>query len=321
MSSSDIVSGTTSHRPGPAPVSPLFATESTKSTESTTIDSTLVLRANESCSSDLPMDLFDISTASPLLDDLTSPASSTMQSPVTPFEDYSIMTNCSMAPAPPGTVSPKDLVIKDPPVTGPPSSFSTHLPTPQSLYESPDGMFSHSISPAFAIADYDLPVSNNWAPLIPPDSYISGDAAIVSMTDLPETKPRPEEITGLLETKPRPEEITDLPETKPRALKKRSKDGVKKNSKDGVKAPSPKPLKQFDDVDENDPVALKRKKNTLSARRSREKKVREVEDLKSTITELLGEVDYLRKKAEFYERKAPPGWVYSEELYSKEFNS
>lgn len=245
------------------------------------------------------MDLFDISTASPLLDDLTSPASSMMQSPVTPFEDLSSMSSYSAAPAPPGTVSPKDLALKEPSLSGPPSSFSTDLGTPQSLFDSPDGMFSHSISPAFANADYDLPGSEHWAPLMNSDIYISGDVD----TNLP--------LTALSEEKLRPAEMTrsvSSPAPQPaKSPKKRSKTaGVSKKSS---------PKASGDDLvivyNPDDPAAVRRCRNTLAARKSRQKKADTLKDLQANVDQLEEQVVDLQKKLAFFQRFAPAGVTYS----------
>jgi hypothetical protein len=288
MSSSDIISGTHPHRSSPASVSPLL-----------TLDSTLVLCSNKSCFSDFPMDLFDISTASPSLDDLTSPASSMMQSPITPFEDYSNLGSYSAAPAPPGTISPKDLALKDPPVSGPPSSFSTDIGTPQSLFDSPDGLFSHSISPAFANADYDLPMSNNWEPLMTSDGYLSGDVDIkpslsdLSMYDSAETKLRPAEMTRSVSS-PSPA----------KSPKKRSKSV-------GIKKPSPpKGIDEEIPYNIDDPTAARRHRNTLAARKSRMKKFDERNKHLEQIEELEQQVEALQKKVAFFQSFAPSDVTY-----------
>ncbi|CRG84914.1 hypothetical protein PISL3812_02086 [Talaromyces islandicus] len=288
MSSSDITSGTPSHRLGldPATVSPLFS-----------IDSTLVSRANEPCSSDFPMDLFDLSAGSPLLDDLTSPASSMMQSPDTPFEDFSHMSSFSAALAPPGTVSPKDLALKDPPLSGPPSSFSTDLGTPQSLFESPDGMFSHTISPAFANADYELPVSDNWAPLMTSDGYFAGDVDNkLPLVELSEAKPHAVEMTRSMSS----------PAPSPgKSPKKRAKtSGITK------KASPPKALDEDIKYDPNDPQAAKRRRNTLSARKSRMRKYNKLMELENEVEQLQGQVEDLEKKLAFFQSFAPPDAIY-----------
>ncbi|QKX55873.1 uncharacterized protein TRUGW13939_02972 [Talaromyces rugulosus] len=249
--------------------------------------------------SDFPMDLFDISTASPSLDDLTSPASSMMQSPITPFEDYSHLASYSAAPAPPGTVSPKDLALKDPPVSCPPSSFSTDIGTPQSLFDSPDGLFSHSISPAFANADYDLPASNNWDPLMTSEGYLHGDVDIkpsisdLLISDTAGTESRPGKRTRSVSS-PSPA----------KSPKKRSKSV-------GVKKPSPpKGIDEEVPYDPNDPVAARRYRNTLAARKSRCKKFNERQMHLEQIEELEQQVAALQKKVAFFESFAPSDVTY-----------
>jgi hypothetical protein len=194
-------------------------------------------------------------------------------------------------------VSPKDLSLKDPPLSVPPSSFSTDLGTPQSLFESPDGLFSHNISPAFANADYDLPVSDNWAPLMTSDGYLSGDVETkLALAELSETKPRPVEMTRSISS----------PAPSPgKSPKKRSKTaGVTK------KASPPKALDDEIEYDPSDPQAAKRRRNTLSARKSRLRKYNRLVELEGEVTQLHGQVEDLQKRLAYFQSFAPPDAIY-----------
>ncbi|KAH8697466.1 hypothetical protein BGW36DRAFT_397170 [Talaromyces proteolyticus] len=254
---------------------------------------------------DFPLDLYNITTASPLLDDLTSPASSMMASPETFMDDYSYMANYPSGAAPPGTVSPKDLTLSGPPST----SFSTDLGTPQSYYESPDGIsFSHDISPAFANMDGELPASaEHWLPLVSSDIYPTGedlDATMVtmSMNDLSKSKARPVEMVRSVSS----------PAPSPGKSAKKLVQSAGVNARRQSKA-LPKIV-----YDPADPAAAKRARNTEAARKSRMRKVEKQQHLEEKVEELEDEISQLKDQIQFWAKFAPAGVSYSPEVQSEQ---
>lgn len=225
---------------------------------------------------DFSLDLFDLPTQSPLLDDLTSPISSMMASPL-PDAFAAYMTTPS-APVPPGTVSPKDLM------SGPPSSFSTELGTPQSAFDSPaDLSFGQFTSPVY-VADGDLPADHNdWSSLFPDSHEMSEDFDMTLATFAQEkaSKPRPSTTSMSAAS---PESYTDGDASSPKAKNKRN-------------LPEPK-------FDPADPVAVKRARNTMAARKSRRRKLEKQEQMEDRIRELEALLAKSEKNVEYWKAMA-----------------
>ncbi|KAE8549489.1 hypothetical protein EYB25_008011 [Talaromyces marneffei] len=224
---------------------------------------------------DFSLDLFDLPTQSPLLDDLTSPTSSMMASPLP--DSFGYMTTSSV-PVPPGTVSPMDLM------SGPPSSFSTELGTPQSAFDSPaDLSFGQFTSPVY-VADGDLPAdSNDWSSLFP-DSHISGedfDMTLATFAQEKSGKPRPSTASMSAAS---PESYTDGDTSSPKAKNKRN-------------LPEPK-------FDPADPVAVKRARNTMAARKSRRRKLEKQEQMEDRIRELEAMLAKSEKDVQYWKAMA-----------------
>lgn len=224
---------------------------------------------------DFSLDLFDLPTQSPLLDDLTSPISSMMASPLP--DSFAAYMSTSSAAMPPGTVSPKDLM------SGPPSSFSTELGTPQSVFDSPaDLSFSHFTSPVY-VADNDLPADHHdWNSLFPDSHDMSEDFSMTISTFAQEktSKPRPSASVSAAS----PESYTDGDAASPKARNKRS-------------LPEPK-------FDPADPVAVKRARNTMAARKSRRRKLEKQEQMEDRIRELEAMLAKSEKDVEYWKAMA-----------------
>ncbi|OKL59969.1 hypothetical protein UA08_04613 [Talaromyces atroroseus] len=271
MSSSNIAQGDYSHRPYPA---------------STWFESISVTDANALYLpfSDFPLDLFDLSSQSPLLDDLTSPVSSMMASPLA--DEFAYM-NTTSAAVPPGTVSPKDLI------SGPPSSFSTELGTPQSAFDSPgDLSFSHFTSPVY-VADNDLPADHNdWTSLFPDSQVMPGDDFDMSMTSFSQkpTKPVPSAVCMSAES-PASSEDTSSPKPSLTSDAPSHKSKSKRDLRD---------LK----YDPADPVAVKRARNTMAARKSRRRKLEKQEQMEERIKELEAMLAKSEKDAQYWKAMA-----------------
>ncbi|KAI9851666.1 MAG: hypothetical protein M1838_003135 [Thelocarpon superellum] len=183
-----------------------------------------------------------------------------------------------------GTVSPKDLV-RDPQASAPPSTAFTNLTSP-SIFDSPDVNESFETSPMFHTGDTEIG-TDNWFSLFP------GTTA--------ETDGSPPTTTGDLY------EQTSCaiaaPATRQRSSPRHSPHGgrpttSKHSSVSGVSARkrgSDLPDIIVDDM--NDTVAVKRARNTLAARKSRQKKLQRFDELESTIDELRGEVAHWKNLA------------------------
>jgi hypothetical protein len=232
--------------------------------------------ANDLPLTDFPLDLFDLPTQSPLLDDLTSPISSMMASPLP--DSFAAYLTTSSAPVPPGTVSPKDLM------SGPPSSFSTELGTPQSAFDSPaDLSFGHFTSPVF-VADGDLPADqDDWSSLFPDSHDMSEDLNMTLSTFAQEMTSKPRPSTASMSAAS-PESYTDGDAASPKAKNKRN-------------LPVPK-------FDPGDPVAVKRARNTMAARKSRRRKLEKQEQMEDRIRELEAMLAKSEKDVEYWKAMA-----------------
>lgn len=227
---------------------------------------------------DFPLDLFDLATQSPLLDDFNSPIPSMMASPLA--DDFSFMT--TSATVPPGTVSPKDLM------SGPPSSFSTELGTPQSTFDSPgDLAFSHFTSPF--VADSELPADHNdWSSLFPDSQAMPGDDFTVTMQTLPQQK----------NTKPVPSAM-DASAVSPQSSEDMSPKPSPFDDASSHKSKSKRDLRDLS-YDPNDPVAVKRARNTMAARKSRRRKLEKQEQMEDRIRELETMLAKSEKEAQYW---------------------
>jgi Basic region leucine zipper len=230
---------------------------------------------------DFPLDLFDLPTQSPLLDDLTSPMPSMMASPLA--DEFAYMTTSS-ASVPLGTVSPKDLM------SGPPSSFSTELGTPQSTFDSPgDLSFGHFTSPVY-VADHDLPADHNdWTSLFPDSQVMPGDDFDISMTTMSQLKTTKHVTSDMDMSAESPASSEDMSPKPGDVSSHRSKS--KRDLHD---------LK----FDPADPVAVKRARNTMAARKSRRRKLEKQEQMEDRIRELEEMLAKSEKDAQYWKAMA-----------------
>lgn len=179
-------------------------------------------------------------------------------------------------PAAPRTVSPKDLFL-DPQASAPPSTAFTNLTSP-SLNDSPYVPESYEPSPLFQ--DAELTGVDNWYPLFPAESNnSSGDVLQRTVSDqsLEQTSSSsdsPIVLGASIHRKPSADQ-SPLP-----LQRHSSASGIKPRRRKGPLAPIT--------VDPGDKVALKRARNTLAARDSRQRKVDHVQSLEKRIAELEG---------------------------------
>ncbi|KAK3350076.1 hypothetical protein B0T25DRAFT_592105 [Lasiosphaeria hispida] len=183
-----------------------------------------------------------------------------------------------------GTVSPHDLVIHEPFMSAPNSSVLTDLTSPSIYGESPD-FDSFDVSPNFGSNDFDAGAGDAWFPLFPPTT---------TQHDLPRT--------ANAEDSPA-EKSDDLEVMEPTSGHQRRKSGTsppsgRHSSVAGVNSRRrDKPLPPIIVEDPSDTIAMKRARNTLAARKSRERKAMRLEELEEKIEKLEADRDYWKNRA------------------------
>ena len=177
------------------------------------------------------------------------------------------------------TVSPKDIVM-DVNFTAPPSAALTNLSTPQTLaWDSPfeAALHSNDTSPIFYDNDEDLGAeSANWTSLFPTES--------------------PSDI------KPSIEAASPVVDGSPTMTRTHSSPGGRLSSVAGVKKSRSrnKPLVDLHPEHEPDAATKKRMRNTLAARKSRDKRARERDDHLDEIDQLRHELDQTKAELDRY---------------------
>lgn len=214
----------------------------------------------------------------------------------------------------PDTVSPADLLYND--FSAPNSNSFTNLTTPSMLDDnSPFLTDSANVSPAFELGDFNTTGAHHdsFAPLFPSNEFDHlGSATTVQarkqhrdLNSSSESLVR-QASTSAMSRSTSARSNTDAPmssTTKADILRHRLSlnAGIGKSSRRATKALGPI------EVDEGDERALKRAKNTLAARKSRQKKKDEVETLESKLLEMVEERDYWKMLAVRYGAPVPEG--------------
>ncbi|KAG9230709.1 hypothetical protein BJ875DRAFT_507139 [Amylocarpus encephaloides] len=177
-----------------------------------------------------------------------------------------------------GTVSPQDL-HRDPFGSAPPSTAFTNLTSPSTYNESPEFTDSFDASPFVVSNDHDQCITGDpWYPLFPQEDH-----------------PEPLKVS---ESPLLPEEEVQVSEHLRANGRKRSSNGASPvnnthSSVAGINArKGGKPLGPIVVDDPNDAEALKRARNTLAARKSRQRKMQKMEDLEDQIAKLEAERDH-----------------------------
>ncbi|KAI0405125.1 hypothetical protein F4802DRAFT_597540 [Xylaria palmicola] len=179
-----------------------------------------------------------------------------------------------------GTVSPGELLLHEQ-FSAPNSAAFTNLTTPSNFGESP-GFENYEVSPGFG--DLDVGSVSDWYSLFPEST--TTDQAIASAKS-------PTEATAELE-KP---EADSLPRRKSSNSPSSSGHG-RHSSVSGVNPRRrDKPLPPIVIDDPSDAVAMKRARNTLAARKSRERKVQKMEELEEKIAMLEKDRDHWKQIA------------------------
>ncbi|KAJ5848172.1 hypothetical protein N7455_012129 [Penicillium solitum] len=208
-----------------------------------------------------------------------------MASPL--FNDLGLANDFSPE-GPPGTISPKDLMMD---ASVPPSGTFTDLSTPS--FESP-GNFSQNTSPMFT--DMDIAGHEEWPSLFDhsSDHFNAFDLATLDVAAaFPTEEKKPALPIPMSPASPRAKRsVASSPIP--------ASGAVKHSSVAGVNARSRKNLTPVE-FDPNDPVAAKRARNTEAARKSRAKKMerqytseRRIEDLQKIIAERDAEIAKLK---------------------------
>ncbi|KAF2963691.1 hypothetical protein GQX73_g9895 [Xylaria multiplex] len=181
-----------------------------------------------------------------------------------------------------GTVSPGELLINEQ-FSAPHSAAFTNLTTPSTFGESPE-FEQFEVSPNFG--DLDAGSAENWYSLFPDESLITNqaNASVKSPLEVPAEL----EIT----------ETDSLPRRKSGHSPPMSNNHARHSSVSGVNSRRrDKPLPPIIIDDPSDTVAMKRARNTLAARKSRERKAQKLEELEEKIAKLEEERDHWKRLA------------------------
>lgn len=180
-----------------------------------------------------------------------------------------------------GTVSPGELLLREQ-FSAPNSTAFTNLTTPSNYGESPE-FENYEVSPNFD--DFDAGSSENWFSLFP-ESTATDQA--------PASNESPVEAPAELENT----ETDSLPRRKPGSSPSSSHNHGRHSSVCGVNSRRrDKPLPPIIVDDPNDSIAMKRARNTLAARKSRERKAQKLEELEEKIAKLEEERDHWKRIA------------------------
>jgi hypothetical protein len=184
-----------------------------------------------------------------------------------------------------GTVSPQDL-LRDPFASAPNSTAFTNLTSPDSQYHQSPEFADYDVSPFIGDnQDLDMAISGDpWYPLFPQDDQVEQPKSQVEQSPL-----LPEEELEVSEHLRRRRSGTASSPPAPAG-------GVRKRDK---------PLPPIVVEDPNDTVAMKRARNTLAARKSRQRKMQRFEELEDEIAKLKEERDHWKSLA--LRRNGPSG--------------
>lgn len=235
-----------------------------------------------------PIETFDSPTSSPSSSDVEleeftafeGGAHTAFSSPaVASVFDFSGSASSSIANM--ATISPQDLLFQEPFMSAPNSSALTALTSPSIYNESPDFTDMYDVSPNFGNAEFDNP-GGEWFSLFPAEA--SAAPAQQSVETSPETKS--EELDSDAQSPPTNRRKSG---TSP-STRHSSVAGVNARKRD-------KPLPPIIIDDPSDVVAMKRARNTLAARKSRERKAMKLDELEEKIAKLEAERDHWKEIA------------------------
>lgn len=182
-----------------------------------------------------------------------------------------------------GTVSPQDLLIQEPFMSAPNSSALTALTSPSIYNESPEFNDSFDVSPNFGSSDFDTGSNDVWFPLFPQGSTTQTQQSAV------DTSPA-QQSDDLEVSEPTSQRRKSGGNSHSPSNRHSSVSGVNSRRRD-------KPLPPIIVDDPSDTVAMKRARNTLAARKSRERKAQRFDELEEKIAKLEAERDHWKKIA------------------------
>lgn len=188
--------------------------------------------------------------------------------------------NVSSASSNLGTVSPQDLLRDF--ASAPNSTAFTNLTSPSIYNESPDFTDSLDVSPAFDTADFGGNAADPWFPLFPQENTTT------TIAGLDQSPSMEMEELDVVEKAPR-RKSSNSPSSTGHA-RHSSVSGVNSRRRD-------KPLPPIVVDDPSDTIAMKRARNTLAARKSRERKAQRMEEYEEKITKLTQERDHWKRIA------------------------
>jgi len=198
---------------------------------------------------------------------------------------YDLNASASSSTSNMGTVSPQDLLLQDPYMSAPNSTALTALTSPSVYNESPGYDSSYDVSPNFGSNDFDPNPADVWFPLFPQDNTAQQLAAPAAGDQSPA-----ENSDDL--------DVVETASSRRKSGHSHSPPSGRHSSVSGVNSRQRnKPLPPIVVDNPNDTIAMKRARNTLAARKSRERKVQRLEDLEEKIAKLEEERDHWKKIA------------------------
>jgi hypothetical protein len=183
-----------------------------------------------------------------------------------------------------GTVSPRDL-LRDPFASAPNSTAFTNLTSPSTYNESPEYNDNFDVSPFVGNnGEFEQPLAADpWFPLFPQDDQLQESSNADHSPLLPEEELEVSETLRSSSGRRRSGTATSPPSGTLASVS-----GVRKRDK---------PLPPIIVEDPNDTVAMKRARNTLAARKSRQRKMQRFEELEDEINKLKAERDHWKNIA------------------------
>ncbi|KAK2061589.1 bZIP transcription factor [Colletotrichum caudatum] len=178
-----------------------------------------------------------------------------------------------------GTVSPQDLLIHEPSMSAPNSTALTALTSPSVYNESPDFNDSYDVSPNFGTGDFgagdfDSGSGDSWFPLFPQEPAPASEDVVANKQQ--------QQVEQSPATNADDLEVVEFS----------SSSGHRKSANSSPSGSAPIIVE-----DPHDTVAMKRARNTLAARKSRERKAQRFEDLEEKIRKLEEERDHWKSIA------------------------
>ena len=201
-------------------------------------------------------------------------------------------TFASVQQSQPQTVSPKDLMFDS--MSAPPSGAYTDLTTPgTSTLESPFATNSTDASPLFVNQQSFDDDPDKWPSLFGDLQDAAQDAPAQEYIESPKLQPQPAPVY----VAPAMSRNISSPGDNPSAPSSHQGPG-RHALTSGVSAKRrTKPLPDIPIDDPNDTQAIKRRRNTLAARKSRSKRAEKMESLGEQVTRLEGEVEHWKSIA------------------------